>query len=54
MTLEQIKQLVLPETMVVRSKSWQDFTGINAPELDLVLTVCDNSAAIAKVMRELS
>lgn len=45
LALEQISQLELPKDMDVFSKSWEVFTGPNAPELDLVLSVCDNAAA---------
>jgi len=32
------------DTSSLRSKSWEEFTGPEAPDLDFVFTVCDNAA----------
>ena len=44
LALEQMNHLALPVTMEIRSKSWDEFTGPDAQEIDLVLTVCGNAA----------
>lgn len=43
---EALKQLQSAGISIegLRSKSWDEFTGSNAPKLDFVFTVCDNAA----------
>ncbi len=41
--LKQLESVHLPTTGM-RSKSWNEFEGPGAPQLDFVFTVCDNAA----------
>jgi arsenate reductase len=41
--IEQIKSLKYPMSDL-RSKSWDEFTEPNAPQMDFIITVCDNAA----------
>src|SRR6059058_6226435 len=43
MALELLKRLNY-DTIGLRSKSWEEFTAPDAPELDFVFTVCDDAA----------
>lgn len=43
LAIEQLQYLHLSPTGL-RSKSWEEFTGADAPVLDFVFTVCDNAA----------
>ena len=44
MALETLRQHKLP-TEGLRSKSWTEFSGADAPHMDFVFTVCDAAAA---------
>jgi len=41
--LRQLQQAHIP-VQGLRSKSWEEFSGPDAPKLDFVFTVCDNAA----------
>ncbi|MDD2743559.1 MAG: arsenate reductase ArsC [Rhodocyclaceae bacterium] len=43
LALKQLENLHL-STAGLRSKSWEEFSGADAPALDFVFTVCDNAA----------
>lgn len=43
LTIKLLKQLNY-DTSALRSKSWEEFSGLGAPHLDFVFTVCDNAA----------
>ena len=44
LAIEQLQNLHM-STTGLRSKSWEEFTGPDAPVLDFVFTVCDNAAS---------
>jgi arsenate reductase len=46
LALELLKRMDLP-TAGLRSKSWDEFAGPEAPALDFIFTVCDNAAGEA-------
>ncbi len=42
-TLQKLKHLGYDVT-ALRSKSWDEFAGPNAPEMDFIITLCDDAA----------
>ncbi len=40
----QVLQAAGIPTQGLRSKSWDEFAGAHAPQMDLIITVCDNAA----------
>ena len=41
--IEQVKATGYPVDNM-RSKSWDEFAGVDAPQMDFIITVCDNAA----------